>query len=157
MSDLNRVVTADTHNVITRVVDAPRDRVFRAWTEPAEIAAWYGPDQFETPPEHVHIDPRVGGRWELKMIQRGGGMEFAIGYEIIELVEPELIVLRSDPWPGVGTDEPMVPVLRVELEDLGDRTRLTISDGPYPTATALGGARAAWNASLDKLATLVKE
>ena len=64
------------------------------------------------------------------MVQRGGGAEFSIGYEIIELVEPELIVLRSDPMPQMGMHEPTV--VRVEFHDHGTKTRMTLSDGPYP-------------------------
>jgi hypothetical protein len=63
------------------------------------------------------------------MVRRGGA-EFAIGYEILELVEPELIVLRSDPMPEVGMHEPMI--VRVEFFDHGAKTRITLSDSPYP-------------------------
>ena len=87
---------SDQQILITRIFDAPREDVFAAWTDPAQVAAWYGPEQFETPREQIHIDLRVGGRYELTMVQRGSGAEFPVGYEIIELVEPELIVLRSD-------------------------------------------------------------
>src|SRR5207237_305242 len=128
--------------LITRIFEAPRERVFRAWTDPDEVAAWYGPEQMEAPRERIRIDLRVGGRWELTMIQRGGGgREFSIGYDILELVEPELIVLRSDPMPEVGMQEPTV--VRVEFHDHGDKTRMTLSDGPTPTAAATprpGGA-----------------
>lgn len=75
---------------------------------------------FDAPREHIRIDLRVGGRWELTMVQRGSGVEFPIGYDIIELSEPELLVLRSDPMPEMGMHEPTVT--RVELEDLGERT-----------------------------------
>ena len=63
------------------------------------------------------------------MVQRGSGAEFPIGYEIVELVEPELIVLRSDPMPDMGMHEPTVT--RVEFHDHGDKTRMTLVDGPY--------------------------
>jgi uncharacterized protein YndB with AHSA1/START domain len=86
------------------------------------------------------------------MVQRGGGAEFAIGYEILELVEPELIVLRSDPMPEVGMHEPTV--LRVEFYDHGAKTRMTLTDSPYPPA-GRGHAEAGYNAAFDKLATLV--
>src|SRR5262249_31615399 len=85
--------------LINRIFDAPREIVFRAWTDPDELAAWYGPEHFDTPREKIRIDLRVGGRYELTMVRRDNGAEFAIGYEIIELVEPELLVLRSDPMP----------------------------------------------------------
>jgi hypothetical protein len=66
------VAAADQEVLITRVFEAPRERVFRARTDPDEVAAWYGPEHFDKPRERIHI------------------------------VEPELIVLRSDPMPEVG-------------------------------------------------------
>jgi uncharacterized protein YndB with AHSA1/START domain len=152
MSDPSPVAAAHQNVLITRIFDAPRERVFRAWTDPDEVAAWYGPENFDTPRERIHIDARVGGRWELAMVRRGGGAEFAIGYEIVELVEPELIVLRSDPMPEVGMHEPTV--VRVEFHDHGDKTRMTLSDGPLPPE-GRNRAEAGWNDAFDKLAAHV--
>src|SRR5215213_5394916 len=132
MSDPIPVTAADQEVLITRIFDAPREQVFKAWTDPDAVAAWYGPEQMEIPRERVHIDLRVGGRWEVAMVPRGGGPEFAIGYDILELVEPELIVMRSDPKPGVGM--PDGTVVRVEFHDHGAKTRMTLSDGPLPVA-----------------------
>ena len=152
MNDSTPEVAADQEVLITRIFEAPRERVFRAWTDPDQVAAWYGPEQMEAPRERIRIDLRVGGRWELTMVQRGGGgREFSIGYDILEVVEPELIVLRSDPMPEVGMHEPTV--VRVEFHDHGDKTRMTLSDGPYPGGS--GHAEAGWSAAFDKLATLV--
>jgi uncharacterized protein YndB with AHSA1/START domain len=86
------------------------------------------------------------------MVQRGDGSEFAIGYEILELVEPELIVLRSDPMPEVGMHEGTV--VRVEFHDYGAKTRMTLSDGPLPPE-GRGHAEAGWRAAFDKLAAVV--
>src|SRR5436190_15552706 len=152
MSDSTPVTGADQEILITRIFDAPREKVFRAWTDPDEVAAWYGPEHFDTPRERIRIDVCVGGRWELTMIQHGSGAEFAIGYDILELVEPELIVLRSDPMPEVGMHEPTV--VRVEFHDHGAKTRMTLSDGPYSPA-GRGHAEAGYHAAFDKLAALV--
>jgi uncharacterized protein YndB with AHSA1/START domain len=141
---------ADQEVLITRIFEAPRERVFRAWTDPDEVSAWYGPESFDTPRERIRIDLRVGGRYELTMVQRDGSAEHSIGYEILELVEPELIVLRSDPMPEAGMHEPTVT--RVELHDLGDRTRMILTDGPYPESSH---AEAGWSAAFDKLAKLI--
>jgi uncharacterized protein YndB with AHSA1/START domain len=146
------MTAVDQQVLITRIFDAPRERVFSAWTDPDEVAAWYGPEHVEIPREAVRIDLRVGGRWEVTIVQRGSGAEFAIGYEIVELVEPELIVLRSDPMPEHGMQEPTV--VRVEFHDHGPNTRMTLSDGPYPPA-GRGHAEAGYNAAFDKLAALV--
>jgi uncharacterized protein YndB with AHSA1/START domain len=135
--------------LITRIFDAPREEVFRAWTDPDEVARWYGPEHFDSPREKINIDLRVGGRYEITMVRRDNGQEFPAFYEIVELVEPELLVLRSDPMPEYGMPDPIFT--RVELHDHGDKTRMTLSDGPYPEA---GQAEAGWSQSFDKLAAL---
>jgi uncharacterized protein YndB with AHSA1/START domain len=149
MSD---VAAADREVLITRIFDAPRERVFKAWTEPDDVAEWYGPEGFDTPRDRVRIDLRVGGRYELTMVRRSDRREFAIGYEIVELVEPELLVLRSDPVPEVHVNE--ATVVRVQFHAHGDRTRMTLSDGPYPPEMR-GHAEAGYQAAFDKLAARV--
>ena len=149
MSDSTPSAAADQEVLITRIFDATREQVFRAWTDPDEVATWYGPEHMEAPRDQIRIDARVGGRWELTMVPRGGGGdEFSIGYDIVEFVEPELIVLRSDPMPAMGIHEPMVT--RVEFDDHGDKTRMNLTDGPYPG----GGshAEAGWSSAFNKLA-----
>jgi uncharacterized protein YndB with AHSA1/START domain len=153
MSDSHPAATAGQEVMITRIFDAPRERVFRAWTDPALVAAWFGPEHVDTPRERIRIDLRVGGRYELTMVRRGSGTEFAIGYEIIELVEPELIVLRSDPMPEMGMHEPTV--VRVELHDHGAKTRMTLTDSPQPPA-GRDPAEAGWRAAFDKLAAVLR-
>jgi uncharacterized protein YndB with AHSA1/START domain len=151
MSDPTPATSADQEIVITRTFEGPRERVFRAWIDPDEVTAWYGPDGFDTPRDRIRIDPHAGGRYELTMVQRDGGAEFPIGYDILELVEPELLVLRSDPIPEIGLHEPTIT--RVEFHEHGSGTRMTLRDGPYPG----GGdhAEAGWNAAFDKLGDLV--
>ena len=151
MGDSTPATAADQEVLITRIFDAPREQVFKAWTDPDEVAAWYGPQNFDTPRERIDIDLRVGGRYELTMVQRGSGAEYPVRYEIVELVEPELIVLRSDPMPEIGMHDPTIT--RVELHDHGDKTRMTLSDGPYPPEGL--AAEAGWNSSFDKLAGFV--
>jgi uncharacterized protein YndB with AHSA1/START domain len=141
-------LSTDQDVLITRIFDATREQVFRAWTDPDEVAAWYGPAHMNVPRDSVRIDARVGGRWEVTMVPRSGGEAFAIGYEIVELVEPELLVMRSDPMPG----QPDGTVVRVELHDHGPKTRMTLSDGPFPAA-GRGHAEAGYEGALDKLAT----
>jgi uncharacterized protein YndB with AHSA1/START domain len=153
MSDSHPAATAGQEVIITRIFDAPRERVFRAWTDPALVAGWFGPEHVDTPRERIRIDLRVGGRYELTMVRRGSGTEFAIGYEIIELVEPELIVLRSDPMPEMGMHEPTV--VRVELHDHGAKTRMTLTDSPQPPA-GRDHAEAGWRAAFDKLAAVLR-
>jgi uncharacterized protein YndB with AHSA1/START domain len=151
MTDSNPVAAADEQVLITRIFDAPRERVFQAWTDPDQVAVWFGPEHADTPRDRIHIDLRVGGRYELTMVRPDGG-EFPIGYDIIELEEPAVIVLRSDPMPQAGMHEPTV--VRVELHDHGAKTRMTLSDGPLP-GDGRRHAEAGWSAAFDKLGALV--
>ena len=140
--------TADQEVLITRIFDAPREQVFRAWTDPDEVAAWYGPEHFDTPREKIRIDLRVGGRYELTMVRRDTGDELPGGYEIIGLEPPALLVLRSDPMPGFGVVE-----TRVELFDADGGTRMVLTDGPYPAGFT--HAERGWNESFEKLAASI--
>ena len=151
MTEPTPVAATEQAVLITRIFDAPREEVFRAWTDPDEVALWYGPAVFDTPRDRIRIDLRVGGRYELTMVRRDNGDEFPIGYDIVEVVEPELLVLRSDPMPEVGMHEPTL--VRVELHDHGDKTRMTLSDGPYPQGR--DHAEAGYSAAFDKLAALL--
>jgi uncharacterized protein YndB with AHSA1/START domain len=143
---------SDQQVLITRIFEAPRERVFRAWTNPDDVAEWYGPQHYDTPRDKIRIDLEVGGRYELTMVSRDDGAEHPVGYEILEIVEPELLVLRSDPMPEMGMHEPVL--LRVEFHDHGEKTRMTLSDGPYPVEMR-SHAEAGWEAAFDKLAARV--
>ena len=136
--------------LITRVFDAPRELVFRAWTDPDHVAQWFGPETFDTPRETVDIDLRVGGRFELTMVQKEGGAQFPVHYEIVELDPPRLLVLRSEPMPEIGMHEPTVT--RIELRDHDGKTRMSLSDGPY---TQAAHAEAGWHGAFAKLDALL--
>src|SRR5919197_466915 len=148
MTDIH--AAQDQMVLITRVFDAPRELVFRAWTDPEHVAQWFGPEGFDTPRETVAIDLRVGGRFELTMVQRASGRRFPVRYEIVELDPPRLLVLTSEPMPELGNHEPTFT--RVELHEHGDKTRMTLTDGPY---TESAHAEAGWNGAFAKLAALL--
>src|SRR5215469_5010707 len=102
MSESAAVHAEEKEITITRVFDAPRELVFKAWTDPDHVAKWFGPAGFEAPRESVEIEPRVGGQFNIRMIREGAAMEHRLRYEIVEFVEPELLVLRHEPMPEVG-------------------------------------------------------
>jgi uncharacterized protein YndB with AHSA1/START domain len=129
---------------ITREFDAPIELVWEAITDPDHVAHWFGPEGFETPRESIDIDLRIGGRYDLEMVM--GGSPHPVRYTIAELDPPRLLVLTSPPMPEVGIHEETVT--RIELEDLGETTRMTLSDGPYEQP---GPAESGWNGALTKL------
>ena len=133
---------------ITHVFDAPREVVFRAWTDPDQVARWFGPTGFEIPRESVVIDLRVGGRFELRMSRGESGPDHPVSYEIVELVEPELLVLKSEPMPDVGLHHGTLA--RIELREEAGKTHMTLTDGPYTEDGARGAGRG-WEGALSKL------
>lgn len=134
---------------LRRRFDAAPEDVFRAWTDPVEVAEWYGPDGWHAPVDRIRIDDAVGGRWEVTMVRRADGLEFPIGYEIVERVEARLIVLRYTDTSSDGAAEPTM--VRVELTPDGDGTIITLTDGPMPVE-GRDSAEGGYQQAFDKLA-----
>jgi uncharacterized protein YndB with AHSA1/START domain len=107
---------------ITRVYDAPRALVWRAWTEPEELVQWWGPPGWSTPIETVSMDVRPGGHFRLTSIA-DDGVEMPVVGVYREVVEPERLVL-DEPGEGSWHDG---SESTVTLTDLGDgRTEVVI-------------------------------
>jgi uncharacterized protein YndB with AHSA1/START domain len=125
---------------VIHVFDAPREAVFAAWTDAEQVARWWAPDGFEIPPESIQVDPRAGGRFDLTMVESGGTGRFPYRSEVVEISEPELIVLRAEAIPEAGIEETLT---RIVFEAEGGRTRMTVTSGPY-TEEMRGNAEAGW-------------
>lgn len=113
--------TADREVVMERVLNAPRDLVFRAWAEEKHRAQWWGPKGFST--KTSEFDFRPGGRWRHVMVGPDG-TAYPNRADYIRIVEPELIEYDN----GWDT-EPYRPMFRttVTFEALGfKQTRLTM-------------------------------
>ena len=149
--------------VIERTFDAPVDLVWRMWTEPEHLSAWYGPDGATVPV--AKMDVRVGGVRQVCMeVQSPGGpvqMWFTGAYR--EVVENRRLVYTeamSDadgnvlPPSETGMPEghPATTEVRVELEDIGGRTRMVLTHMGIP-ADSPGAA--GWAMALDKLGARV--
>ncbi len=130
---------SDREFTITRVLDAPRQLVWKAWTNPEQFARWFGPRGFTVPPSTVTMDVRPGGRCEFVMVS-DDGTEYPNGGTYLEVVEPERLVFR---------DRDVDLVVTVTLTDLGDKTRMTVH---AVGETGGDGAIAGWSSSFDKLA-----
>jgi uncharacterized protein YndB with AHSA1/START domain len=134
---------------LTRTMPAPRERVFQAWLDPDDVAAWWGPGgPFTVPRESVDIDPRPGGHLNLSMVDSNSGAEIPVHHTIDELVAPELLVLRLPAMPEHGLDE---AVTRVHFDETAEGgTRITVFTGPY-SEQMRRNARLGWEAQLDVL------
>jgi uncharacterized protein YndB with AHSA1/START domain len=141
---------------ITRIFDAPRSLVFKAWTEPRHLAQWWSPNGFTNPV--CELDLRPGGRIRIDM-RAPDGVVYEMGGEFDEVVEPERLVFRST----AGRDAEGRPMLEnrntVLFEEHAGKTRLTLQvlvlTAAPEMATALAGMEQGWSESLDKLAAQV--
>jgi uncharacterized protein YndB with AHSA1/START domain len=143
---------AEREVVITRVFDAPRDLVFRAWTDSVQVARWWGPASFTNPV--CELDARPGGAW--RIVMRGpDGNEYPCQGVYREVVRPERLVFTNDAVDDAGS-----PVLKgltsVTFEEDGAKTRMTmrtraVAVVPYARAY-LAGMEAGWTQSIDRLA-----
>jgi uncharacterized protein YndB with AHSA1/START domain len=128
------------HLHIERTFDASPAEVWSAWTEPAQLAQWWGPDGFHTPIESVDVDLRPGGHLHMSMIETDSGTDYPIRFDVVEAVENELLVLFSKAQPEIGltTDT----TTRIEFADEDGKTRMTLTDE-------------GWNQQFDKLVRLL--
>jgi uncharacterized protein YndB with AHSA1/START domain len=113
--------------VTTRVLDAPRELVFEAWTDPKHLVKWWGPNGFTTTVRSIEVRP--GGVWRFVMHGPDGvDYENRIVYD--EIVKPERLVYRRS---GGDDVEPVQFQTTVTFEDLGGKTRLTMR-AVFPSA-----------------------
>jgi uncharacterized protein YndB with AHSA1/START domain len=107
---------------ITRVYEAPRELVWRAWTEPEELVRWWGPPGWSTPLETVTMDVRAGGDFRLTSVSDQGAEMPVVGV-YREVVEPERLVLDEPAEHAWHEGSESV----VTFTDLGDgRTEVAI-------------------------------
>jgi len=137
---------------ITRVFDAPRERLWREWTEPERFADWFGGDASEIPLPTVSMDVRVGGEWRLTMLAGGGGVgyrEIHWAGEYQEVVEPSRLVFTVTDRP----DEDARELVTVDLADLGDgRTEMRFSQRGRMTPEEYERAGQGWGSFFDRMA-----
>src|ERR1035438_2272733 len=112
--------TADRELIFTRVFDAPRELVFKAWTDPRHLMQWWGPKGFTT--SVYEMDVRPGGVWRLAM--RGpDGVDYKNRIVFLEVVKPERLVYKHEPEKG---SEPVSFETTVTFAEEGGKTRLTL-------------------------------
>jgi len=113
-------VTSDRELVISRLFDAPRELVWRAWTEPRHIVKWWGPRGFRT--TIAVMDVRPGGEWR-HVMHGPDGTDYPNHTIFKEVLKPEKIVLTNT---GGKTKEDVQFESTWTFEDLGGKTRVTI-------------------------------
>lgn len=136
----------------TRVLDAPRELVFRAWTNPAHVARWWGPNGFTNPV--CQLDVRPGGAIRIDMLGPDG-RHFLMGGEYREIVPPERLVFTSTAARDERGEDQLLNLNTITFEPVGGKTRLTlltqVLKGGPGTEEFLAGMEEGWSQTLDRL------
>ena len=154
MTDARPTGIADTDVFITRAFNAPRDLVWRFWTEPELVAQWFGPHAVHCPVDKIQIDMRVGGTWNIIMVDNENGEHYPVISEITEVVKPEYFKGIEKGEVDKGFAELMQ--LHVQFHDHGEKTRVTLHQGPF-TAEFRDLTIAGWEESFVKMDGLFAE
>ena len=145
------VIESDARTLrLSRVFDAPRERVFAAWTEAGQFMQWMGPRDVGL--DECELDVRPGGIWRVK-----GHMptrRFASSGIYLEVRRPELLVFTWAHHDGAdwSSSRGHETTVRVEFRALGQRTELTLTHGPFGDSASFANHQAGWNGSFDKFA-----
>ena len=148
-------------------LNAPRNLVWKAWTDPEMFKQWWGPKDFTTPV--ARMDLKEGSEY-FSCMRSSDGQNFCSKGVYLEIVPPKQLVM-TDSFAdkdgnkvapinyGFNENFPMEMQIKVTLEDEGDNTKLTLkcSDINNINEAELNDMKQGWNESLDKLAEFVSK
>jgi uncharacterized protein YndB with AHSA1/START domain len=135
---------------LTRVVRARRPVVFRACTEPGELAKWWGPHGFTAP--GVEIDLRVGGRYRIAMQPPEGDLFYLTGE--FRQIDPPARLAYTFRWEDPDPED-RETVVTVSLGDLDDSTQFELAQTGFATERRRALHEAGWTDGLDRLEQLM--
>jgi uncharacterized protein YndB with AHSA1/START domain len=149
--------TGNRELVLTRLIDAPRETLFRAWTDPELLKQWFAPLPYTTP--HAELDVRAGGTSRITM-RSPDGQDLPHSGVYLEVVENEKLVFTdafTTAWEPSG--KPFMTAI-ITFEDEGGRTRYTArvlhwTEADREAHEAMG-FHEGWGQCTDQLAALAR-
>ena len=132
---------------IKRFINAPRARVYAAWTDPAQLKEWWGPETVRT--RNFAADVRVGGKYRWDLINQEDE-EMSVFGEYRELV-PEKKIVFTWKWDDDDVWENRNSVVTVELFDAAGGTELHLRHEQLPSTESRDRHNEGWNSVLDQL------
>jgi uncharacterized protein YndB with AHSA1/START domain len=142
---------SDRELVIKRVFDAPRELVFKAWTDPEHLKQWSAPEGFTIPV--AEGDLRPGGKWR-SMMQKPDGTELWLGGVYREIVEPERLVF-THAWDDKNGKPGHETVVTVTLVERDGKTEMTFRQGLFESVESRDGHQGGWTECFDRLEELL--
>ena len=138
----------DRQLIITRLLDAPRELVFKVWTQPEHVVRWMGPNGFTAP--SCQMDVRPGGAYRT-LIRSPEGKDHWMRGVYREIVEPERLVMTFA-WEDEAGEPGHETLVTVEFADQGGQTRLTFRQGVFQSVADRDSHQDGWSQCLDRLA-----
>ena len=152
MPATGNATVSDRDLVITRIFDAPRDLVWKAWTEPERITQWLAPKGFTIPMAEGEL--RAGGRWRQAMVTPDG-QELRLGGVYREITPPERLVF-THAWDDEHGNPGHETTVTVELIDLGSRTEMRFRQGEFKSIESREGHEGGWSECFDRLEEILR-
>jgi uncharacterized protein YndB with AHSA1/START domain len=140
---------SDRELVITRVFDAPRDRVFRAWTDPEQAKRWMGPRGFTA--THLEGELRPGGAWRACLRRDADGEELWQGGIWREVVEPERLAFTFA-WDDEQGRPGHQTLVEVTFTERAGRTTMNFRQAVFDSVAQRDGHRGGWTSAFERLA-----
>ncbi len=140
--------TTDRELLITRVFEAPRSLVFKAWTEPDRIMQWWGPRGFTT--LSCEMDLRPGGLWRTRS-RSPEGKEYAEHGIFREIVEPERLVF-TQAWEDAAGNPKHETLVTITFTEQGNKTLLSFRQGVFESVPSRDAHEEGWSSAFELLA-----
>jgi|HubBroStandDraft_2_1064218.scaffolds.fasta_scaffold32223_4 uncharacterized protein YndB with AHSA1/START domain len=144
-------LSPDTSLTVRRTFQAPRERVFRAWTNAQELARWFAPSA-EYSTKVPELDLKVGGKYKVEMHHKGGNIHTVEG-TYREIKPPEKIAFTWRWESDAATHESLVTI---EFLDQGSSTEILLTHAQLPSVEEREKHAHGWNGCLEQLARFVE-
>ena len=133
-----------------RVLPAPPSVVFEAFSDPSELAKWWGPNGFSIP--SLEFDPRVGESYRIEMQPPEGERFHLTG--VFREVEPPVRLAYTFVWEDPDPDD-VETLVDLSFRDLGEATEVAFAQGPFKTEARRALHRDGWTDGFEKLEQLM--
>ena len=138
---------------LTRYFDAPREIVFRAWTDPSWLVRWMGPQECTCP--HAETDLRIGGALKIAIRNAEGTDHWAHGiYQTVETPARLSFTWRWEQDDGTMGHEMLIDIKFLER---GDGTELVFTQTRFPTDESRDQHEGGWTGAMESLADALED
>jgi uncharacterized protein YndB with AHSA1/START domain len=138
--------TEKTTLEIKRFINAPRDRVYAAWTDPVQLKEWWGPKEVRT--LKIVADTRVGGKYRWDLVNQEGEQMSVFG-EYLELIPGRRVVFTWK-WDDDENWEKFTSQVSVDFSDRDGGTELRLTHVQLPSEESRDRHSYGWNSVLDR-------